>query len=90
MTSSSNTDREALLDRIETAIGLAFEGEGEAWSDKLSGDRLAAVAARAIEPVLAAHDERVKAEAWDEGHAVKTARWLDGGIKPKNPYRRES
>ncbi|MDF2506309.1 MAG: hypothetical protein K0Q52_168 [Microbacterium sp.] len=40
---------EARYDRIEGAIRLAFEGEGEAWSDKLSGDRLAAVARRAIE-----------------------------------------
>lgn len=41
-----------LLDRAESAIALAFEGEGEAWSDVLSGDRLAAVARRALEPVL--------------------------------------
>lgn len=40
---------EARLDRIESAISLAFEGEGEAWSDKLSGDRLARVARDAIE-----------------------------------------
>ena len=44
---------EALLDRVQQAIALAFEGEGEAWSDKLSGDRLAAVARRAVEPIIA-------------------------------------
>lgn len=43
---------EELLDQIETAIALEFEGQGEAWSDKLSGDRLARVARDAIEPVL--------------------------------------
>lgn len=41
-----------LLDRLESAIALAFEGEGEAWSDVLSGDRLARVARDAVEPVL--------------------------------------
>jgi len=40
------------LNRIEDAIAFAFEGEGEAWSDRLSGGRLANIAARAIEPIV--------------------------------------
>lgn len=43
---------QAAGDRAEKAIALAFEGQGEAWSDRLSGDRLARVARDAIEPVL--------------------------------------
>lgn len=40
---------DAYYERIENAIRLAFEGQGEAWSDRLSGDRLARVARDAIE-----------------------------------------
>ena len=46
------TDNAELIDRIEGAISLAFEGQGEAWSDKLSGGRLAYVATRAIEGLV--------------------------------------
>lgn len=52
MTPTKAPTLDELLDRLEAAIALAFEGEGEAWSDALSGDRLAASARRAIEPVL--------------------------------------
>lgn len=55
-----------LIARIESAISLAFEGEGEAWSDQLSGDRLASVATRAIEElVTAALAKSERAEAAD-------------------------
>lgn len=40
------------VDQARAAIALAFEGQGEAWSDELSGDRLAEVATRAIEHLL--------------------------------------
>jgi hypothetical protein len=33
----------------EQVIATRFEGEGEAWSDKLSGDRLARIAVEALE-----------------------------------------
>jgi hypothetical protein len=41
----------SIYDRIETAISLAFEGEGAAWSDApgWDGDSLAYAARRAIE-----------------------------------------
>ena len=46
------TAREQVVaDRIEQAIALEFEGQGEAWSDRLSGDRLARYARRAVEPI---------------------------------------
>lgn len=52
MTPTKAPTLEELLDRLESAISLAFEGQGEAWSDVLSGDRLARVARDALEPVL--------------------------------------
>lgn len=48
------SDNVELITRIEGAISLAFEGQGEAWSDKLSGSRLAYVATRAIEGLVMA------------------------------------
>lgn len=43
---------EHMLKLAQSSIANAFESEGEAWSDKLSGDRLASVASNALEPLF--------------------------------------
>ena len=69
------------LDRIETAISLAFEGEAEAWSDRLSGDRLAHSARRAVEDIWDGLMAAERAKAWNEGFKsvrTRTGRFSDG------------
>lgn len=84
MTSSSNDDREALVQALmgPRVIRAAFG----TW--KLVTHEAEAFADAILAEFLPDHDERVKAEAWDEGLLVGQDPY--GFDTTDNPYRRES
>lgn len=55
----------------QDAIAMRFEGEGEAWSDTTSGDRLAQIAVEELE-----HRHLLGERVWREGNRIRN--W--GGI----------
>jgi hypothetical protein len=84
MTSSSNdTDREALIALLGDELGWDWNpAPGVPSSRKVLGD----IADRILTEFLPGHDERVKAEAWDEGLLVGQDPY--GFDTTNNPYRK--
>jgi hypothetical protein len=93
MTSSSNyTDREAVRSAVGSVLVNASNYPAKV-SFRMLGLDLGPLIDKTTDAILTkflpGHDERVKAEAWDEGWVASES--YDGYFAvPTNPYRRES
>ena len=94
MSSSNDTDRDRLKGKLSNVLCNAMNYP-EAVQTRILGQDLGPLLDKATDAILTeflpGHDERVKAEGWDEGALYMNERsWQRQRILDANPYRRAS